>query len=484
MTGASDASLAEADRTASGSEGLRGAIRAPGIVFLVIAASAPLTAVAGALPVAIGSGNGPGIPAAYLVATAVLLVFSVGFTGMSRYVVSAGAFYAYIGKGLGPSAGLGAAGVALLAYSAIQAAIYGLVGATLADAVAAYGGPALPWWLYSGVLVAAVGVLGYRSIELGAKVLGVMLVLETAIIAVLDAAVLIQGGAQGISVVSFTLEAFFTGAPGIGLMFAVASFIGFEATAIYGEEARDPKRTVPIATYAAVVLIGGLYTVSSWAVVLAFGPGQVAAAATADPSGLVLTATGTYLGPLAVDLMQLLLITSLFAALLAFHNAIARYLFALGRQGVGPAVLARAHSEHGSPHVGSAMQTGSAVLIVGVFAVAAADPVLQMFSWMSGVATLSVLLLMTLTSVAIFAFFGHSRVDQRWWHARIAPALGTAGLLFMTLLVLVNFPVLIGGSVTLAVAFISVIAAAFIAGFGIARYWRTRKPDRYSLLRT
>ncbi|MCZ9340558.1 APC family permease, partial [Streptomyces sp. TRM76130] len=255
---------------------------------------------------------------------------------MSRHVVDTGAFYSYVTAGLGRVFGSGAAGLALLTYTAVQAGIYGMAGSTLEGLVTQYGGPGLPWWVWSGVLLLCVGLLGYRNIEVGTKVLSVLLVLEVGIVVVVVVAIFAQRGAHGIDFTSFTPHAFASGSPGIGVMFAVASFIGFEATALYGEEARDPRRTVPRATYLAVVLIGVFYALVSWAFVLAVGSGQIRQAATADPTGLVFTVTARYTTGAVSDVMQILLLTSLFAALLAFHNAIARYLFSLGRQGRVP----------------------------------------------------------------------------------------------------------------------------------------------------
>ena len=456
-------------------QGLRGSIGVVGIVFLVVAAAAPLTAIGGALPVMLAIGNGAGNPMAYVVAAVVLLLFSVGYAAMSRHVVDAGAFYAYVSKGLGTPVGVGAAGLALLTYTAIQAAIYGLAGATAQGLSTQYGGPDLPWWVWAFLLMAVVGLLGYRNIDVGTKVLGVLLTLEIGVIAVVAVAVLAQGGADGIDVRSFTPSAFFSGAPGISIMFAVASFIGFEATAIYGEEARNPRRTVPLATYLAVVLIGAFYALSSWAIVLAFGSDGVVAAAQADTAGLVFTAAAEYVSPVVADVMLVLLLTSLFAALLAFHNAISRYLFALGRQGMAPDVLSRTHVRHASPHVGSLAQTGTAFVVVAVFAVAGSDPVLQLFTWMSGLATVSILLLMVLTSVAVLAFFARSRVDRRAWHTRVAPALGTLGLLGIVGLVLANFTTLISGDAVLATVLLAVIAAAFALGVVVALVRRPRR---------
>src|SRR4051794_17328891 len=152
---------------------LRGSIGVIGIVFLVVAAAAPLTAIGGALPVMLALGNGPGDPLAYVVAAVVLLLFSVGYAALSRHVVDAGAFYTYVSKGLGARVGVGSAGLALLTYTAIQAGLYGLAGVTAEGLVVQYGGPDLPWWVWSFVLMAVVALLGYRNIDVGTKVLGV-----------------------------------------------------------------------------------------------------------------------------------------------------------------------------------------------------------------------------------------------------------------------------------------------------------------------
>ncbi|SCX54458.1 amino acid/polyamine/organocation transporter, APC superfamily [Klenkia marina] len=456
------------DGTQTG-HGLRGSIGVVGIVFLVVAAAAPLTAIGGALPVMLAAGNGPGNPMSFVVATVVLLLFSVGYAAMSRHVVDAGAFYAYITRGLGDRLGTGAAGLALLGYTAIQAAVYGLAGATAQGLAVQHLGLDLPWWVWSLLLLVLVGLLGYRNIDVGTKVLGVVLTLEVAVVTVMAVAVLVQGGADGLDLQPFTLGAFFDGAPGISIMFAIASFVGFEATAIYGEEARDPQRTVPRATYAAVVLIGAFYAFASWAVVMALGTDQAAAAAQADPSaGLIFGIATQYVGTPLTDAMGALLLTSLFAALLAFHNAIARYLFSLGRQGRVPASLATSHPRHGSPARGSLVQTVCALVLMSLFVAAGADPILQVFTWASGVATVSVLVLLVLTSVAVLAFFHRERLDTRTWHTRVAPALGTVALVAVLALVLTNFTTLISGSAGLATVLLALVAAVFVGGVVVA----------------
>jgi amino acid transporter len=124
----------------------------------------------------------------------------------------------------------------------------------------------LPWWVYAFIGMAIIAVLGYRQVDLSVKVLAILVSLEFLIVLILDAAILIQGGQGGIAplnAVPFTWASFLGGSVAIALLFNFASFIGFEATT-YSEEARDPKRTVPRATYVAVLTIGIFYTVTTY----------------------------------------------------------------------------------------------------------------------------------------------------------------------------------------------------------------------------
>jgi amino acid transporter len=145
---------------------LAGKLGPTAIVFMVVAAAAPLTVVAGTFPIGIAAGNGAAFPGSYVVCTAVLLLFAVGFTAMARHIRGAGAFYTYVANGFGRHVGLGAAFLALLSYTAVQVGVYGYVGAAINDLVTSHGGPVVPWYLYALVMMGVVATLGYRHIEL------------------------------------------------------------------------------------------------------------------------------------------------------------------------------------------------------------------------------------------------------------------------------------------------------------------------------
>ena len=110
--------------------------------------------------------------------------------------------------------------------------------------------------MWALVAFAVVTLLGHRNIDLSRNVLGVLLLGEVAIVLVLDAVVIFPGGHEGLSTGIVTPSEIVSGAPGLALLFALLSFIGFEATAVFRDEARDPLRTIPRATYLALILIG------------------------------------------------------------------------------------------------------------------------------------------------------------------------------------------------------------------------------------
>ncbi|MCV7367428.1 amino acid transporter [Mycolicibacterium duvalii] len=435
---------------------------------MVVAAAAPLTVIGGNMPLGMGIGNGAGAPVGFAIAALVLLVFSIGFVTMTPYVPEAGAFFSYVTVGLGERMGKGIAVVALIAYTAIQIGIYGYIGWAISDTVAHYNGPVIPWPVYSFAVLAIVAVLGYRHIELSAKVLGVALALEIGIVVILDAVMVANPGPAGITFTSFDPATFTQGALGIAILFALTGFIGFEATAVFRDEARDPERTIPRATYAAVLLIGAFYAITSWAFVVAIGPDEVGAVAqqTLDGEGnMLLDTTGDMLGGLGRDIMNVLLLTSLFACVLSFHNVIARYQFVLAGKGLLPARLADVHGRHHSPSFSSVVQTVTAAVIIGVLALLGIDPLVGVFGSMAGVATVGMVTLMLTTSVAVLVFFLRERASGRVATTLVAPALAVAGLAGSLWLVLSNFTLVTGGSVTLSTILAAIPFVGLIVGF-------------------
>jgi len=449
------------------------------IVFFVVAAASPLAAMLGTVPIVLSAGNGIGAPAAWVMTGIVLVLFSVGYTTMSRYVTNAGAFYAYIANGLGRPVGIGGALMALLSYNAIQLAIYGLLGFFLHLEVFEHFKIDIAWWVYAVAAAVVCYLCGRRHVEFSGRLLGLFMLCEVGILLLLDLAVVLKGGAHGLSVTSFAPHNVFSRGLGVTLVFAVACYVGFEATAIFSEEARDAKRTVPIATYVAVTLIMAFYTLSSWAAVNGYGASYAVAVATNDSGNFWFSLSDRYIGRSATDLMQLLLVTSIFAGILSFHNTITRYIFAMGREGLIWRTLANTHPRHQSPYVAGLVQTVIVLIVVGAFAATKQDPYTILFAWMSAIATIGILTNQILVALAVMAFFRRTQLDRRPWHTLISPALAAIGLGALLVLVWKNLGMLSGSNSVIVGAFPYVVLGTGLFGVALGYYLRANRPQLY-----
>lgn len=454
------------------------------VTFLVVSAAAPLTAVAGGVPLSMLLGNGSGIPATFLLVTAILLMFSVGYVAMARHIRNAGAFYAYTAQGLGGMMGGAAALIAVLAYNAMQIGVFGLFGAATSGFFASLG-LALPWWVWTYIGIALVAVLGYRSVDLSAKILTVLVICEYLVVLVIDVAIIAKGGDSGLSMVPFTPTAFMGGSPAIGILFCFAAFIGFEATTIYSEEAREPHKTVPRATYISVLIIGLFYMFTSWLMVNAVGVDKLSPElqALADPTTFLFGIAERYVGGWLPPVMNLLFVTSLFAGVLAFHNGVARYLYVSGREKLLPSALGVTHPRFQSPHVGSVIQTITAVIVVGLFAATGQDPVLALFSWLTNVGTLAVIVLMAFTAFSIVAFFSRNPgLEGNRLVTTVLPIITGVILIAVIIAIAVKFGDLAGATGFLAIFLPGLVAIAGLAGLVFAARLKAADPAAFARL--
>lgn len=434
----------------------KGRLGVLGIVFFVVAASAPLVGMTGAVPVAMLAGNGAAAPGAYLAVGIVLLLFSVGYTAMAHKVTNTGAFFAYVGRGLGIKAGVASAFISIVGYITIQLAIYGFFGAILSGQMAALGLD-MPWYIWTIIAWVLVTALSLLSVDVGAKVLGTLMILEVLSLLITGVAILADGGPEGWNLAaSFSPDQIFAGGfgggAGIAIAFAFASFIGFEATAIYGEESINPKKTVRRATYWAIGIITALFAIVSFAMVTGMGANaifdeviarsSIEGVPLADPAAVLFSLTDQYVGGWMVTVMSWLVISSLFAGLLAFQNATGRYFFAMGRGGILSERFARTNKA-GAPRAGVLLTSVIALIIIVIFAVAQLDPVLNLFFWMSAITAIAIILVEILVSIAVIAYFAKNS-GANMWQGKIAPALALVGLVLGEYLLMSRFNLLSG----------------------------------------
>lgn len=465
----------------------------PEITLMIIAASAPLTVVAGGVTTSFAVTQSQAVPLGYLVIAVILTIFAVGFTAMGRFITNAGAFYAYVARGLGRPLGVGASFVALVSYNAMQIGLYGLFGFQVQVFVQQKTGIESPWWLWILLCIVIVGLLGINRVDLSAKVLGFLVALEFLAVIVFDT-VSLTVAPEGVNAATVNPQNLLDPSIGIVLVFGVAAFMGFEGAAIYGEEAKEPKRTVPRATYLAIAIIGIFYAFSAWAFSVGVGPSQIVAKSQEAGPDLMFGFLSGTVGTVVSDITAVLFITSLFAAQQSFHNAVARYFFSLGRENVLPAWLAHT-SRGGSPWAGSVAQTLLALIVVAGFAIAgdvaggAASfgelsflfPVLTMFNWLTNTGAMGLVLLMALIALSIIGFFRKNRRGQGLFVRVFSPLVSGVCLAWVFVMILSSFTVMLGQETPDASTFILplLIFLPVLVGVFYALALRKVKPREY-----
>ncbi|MEU2425323.1 APC family permease [Streptomyces sp. NPDC007851] len=452
------------------------------IVFMIVAAAAPLSAMVGTVPLAFAIGTAEGVPAAFVFAGVTLLCFCVGYAISARRTGGSGGFYASIADGLGRPAAVGSGWTAVVSYNC---ATIGLVGASgyFTSLVLADHGVHLSWQWCCAIALALVAVLGYRDIAISARVLAVLMIAEIGVLAALDVAVLLRHGLGALPGSSFTRHAATGPGLGISLMFAFVSYIGFESAALYGKETRNPNRSVPRATYIAAVLISGFYTLTSWLAVGAIGAGRVRETAGHQLGNLFFVLGDDYLGSAGATTLQIMLCSSLFAATLALHSAANRYAQVLADDGLLPAFLGKVHPRYGSPHLAAVVQVAVCALAVVAFAAAGLDPYANMTTSMLGLGTLGIVVLQALSALSTVAL-RRKGIRLSWWRGTLVPLLGFAGLAATVWLVVGNFDVLTGASGGVVTMLPWVIVLVAVAGVLWALRLRAVAPERYRALAT
>jgi amino acid transporter len=374
--------------------------------------------------------------------------------------------------------------VAVVGYVTLQFGLYGILGAVSSESLQAQFGLAVPWWLCAFVAMLTVAYFGYRQIDLSARVLGFFVVAEYVVVLALDCLILAKGGASGINAISFSPRTVTGGNPAIGLLFCFAAFIGFEATTIYGEEAKDPKRSIPRATYAALILIGCFYSFSLWCLVLGAGTDHVVGAiqALGDPTNFLYTLSQKYAGQGFTTLLRGMFIMSIYAGLVSFHNSTARYFFSMGRERLLPAALGATHPVHKSPHRASILQSVLCAIVVAIFAGAGADPVLNLFSWLSNLATVCVLLLMIATALSVTLYFRRDARGHGPWRTVVLPVVSAVSLSAVLIQAVANFHVLTGASRAISGGLLLLVPVGALVGWFAARRLRRNHPTVFARL--
>src|SRR6185369_1174540 len=136
------------------------------VVVMAVATAAPITSMAGNLPLVIGLGSGLYAPGAFVFCTIIMTIFAVGYNAISRQITTAGAFYGYISHGLGQSVGLAAGLLACLAYSVFEISLIGIFGYFVQQFLALQFDIAIDWLVPCLIMLGLNWLFAYYRINI------------------------------------------------------------------------------------------------------------------------------------------------------------------------------------------------------------------------------------------------------------------------------------------------------------------------------
>jgi amino acid transporter len=213
------------------------------------------------------------------------------------------------------------------------------------------------WWIWVLVAAGIVFFLTYRDVRVSTDAGVVLGIFEIATFLALAAWMLLSH-LDDLTLSTFdpsNAEAGTVNGTFKGMVFAILAFIGFEAAAPMGEEARRPRWTVPRAVIGSCFLVGLFYLFCSYAWVIGTGFDSFTADTLAQADPWRHLATIYWSGGWV--LIFFAIINSALANSNAGVNAASRVIYAMGRNGVLPRAFARTHPQHKTPHVAIIAQT-------------------------------------------------------------------------------------------------------------------------------
>ena len=283
---------------------------------------------------------------AYAFGTVMLLFVAFNLNQFARRSSHTGSMFLYSVAGLGSTAG-GLTGWCLIwAYMFIGTA--GVTGFTIfASTLLGMVGIHVPAPLLFALCAAASWFLAYRDIQLSTIM---MLVIEAASVAVITLLAFIALGAHGFKLDTdqLTLQGSSISTLGLGVVVAIFSLVGFECATAFGDETKNPLKTIPRAVIASLLLTGIFFVFISYVEIMALKGANPSLDKLATPLSTIATM-------LHVDYLQIPIdvgaMVSFFSLALSCMNAGSRVVFQMGRQGFFHAATGRAHATNATPHV-------------------------------------------------------------------------------------------------------------------------------------
>jgi amino acid transporter len=407
-------------------------------------------------------------PLTYLVAFILCLTLAVPLGGLAREMPSAGGYYTYVSRALGPDAGLMTGWLYGVSVALVPCALAAFTGAVLHDELYAEFGFGLAWWVYAVAILVLCYVVAFRGIVISARFMMTMGLAEIVVGLALAATGLARPGPGGLNVSGFnpanihSQTGFF-----LAVVLSIFAFTGFESAAAIGEESREPRRLIPAAIVGSVVMLGVFYVLTAWGLQIGWGTSHLTALANSPTAPAFVLAK--HLWGIGWVLVLIALLNSGIGVCIACTTSSTRTLYGMARTGALPGIFGAVHPKHKTPYRAVMIQSAAAVLlclVLGGFY----GPT-NLFDIFGVAGTFAYILIYGLGNVAAWRYFrALRRASFNVFYHVVFPLIGTAALIYIgykSIVPVPAYPVWIG----------PIITAIYVVT-GLAALLWARRPDR------
>ena len=377
---------------------------------------------------------GVAAPLTILAATVAVALLAFAVAEFTRAEPSAGSFITYVETGLGPRAGAATALLVTVGYTLAITAVFTLSGGLVAMTLAQYTSWH-PWWgPFSLVLTAGAIWLTARGVKLSTAAVGAAVLVQVAIMVAVCLVVLVDQRAV-LSGIPFSWAHLTGGLAGLsaGFPLALFMFIGWENGPALAEEARNPRRTIPMALYISVAIAAALLIFFAYSTITGLHYDVSSIGRSSVP---FLTVADHYVGGAAV-LAWIAGIISVLATLVAGADSQSRLLFDGGRTRLLPSKLGELRGRSDTPVNALIFMACAGLGIIGVWWLSrlisgdthSMNPV-GLYAEFSTLATIVILFVyfLTMLSLPVFMWRRHRNSFSPLRHV-VIPALGSATLI-------------------------------------------------------
>lgn len=357
----------------------------------------------------------------YIFATVALLIVGLNVGMLAKRIPSAGSFFIYVSRSLGPSYGMLAGWAMLAAYLCTAMALTVATSIFVKTFFTSLGFSGnIPSILLYLLVSAGIWVFACRDIKISARIGLSLEVISVAIIIFVCLYTLAHFGFK-LDVDQVHLSGVDFKTAGQAIVFAIFSYVGFESAATLGKETRNPTTSIPRAIWLTAVSAGLFFVFTTYLIVQGFGDDATKLGASSAPLADVTTG----ISPWLTALVYFGAAISGFACALASLNAYGRMLFSLGRYQFVHTSMGLVHKNYQTPYV--ALTVGAIINFI-VCAMFAGQAETDTFGWYGTLASYGFIIVYFMCSLAAPVF-----LKKNGESATRAVVLGGIGCVLMVL---------------------------------------------------